>query len=442
LEALEHNKTLTSLDISDNSDSIGPGAHTPSSGYSHVQFDLGEVEVNDVENDYPELELELLAEFAAALDKNTSLLEVTFVHESSMYSTNGVERTEWTWFPGAKLRFDAIAMVYDASLKFEDEDGQHMPWPGPSFVGLHVFNAVVLASFFPRCTSLTALSIAGNNIGLPDSSEYGHVITQTNALGGAAIARMLSCNSPLVFLDISNNGMCSLGIQHVADALAANTTLTSLNIRGNLIAKACDINDAGVASFSNDTSGIAKLAEALAMHQSLAVLDISDNELYEEAAQLVATALETNTALSNLSLGSCVVQPGWLDDVASGCIAGGTLGANMQTADFASTGLHYSDPDSSTENHELLIIAAFLPRCTLMKELDISENNIEDSIALETIRKMCLSQGIKLVDKPQLDPVQARFTPGAFQARFSALRREGLGIEAAMKQAREEMPTF
>ena len=69
-------------------------------------------------------------------------------------------------------------------------------------------------------TTLTTLSLAGNNLG---------------EVGAAAVAGALQRNTTLTTLNLGYNGLGDVGGAAVAGALERNTTLTTLDLVGNAV---------------------------------------------------------------------------------------------------------------------------------------------------------------------------------------------------------------
>jgi len=138
--------------------------------------------------------------------------------------------------------------------------------------------AQALASVFERLKTLEEVVMQQNGI-------Y-HV-------GITAIAQGLSANPNLRVLNLNDNTIGLKGIRALAKALPTFRGLEELNL-GDCLLK---------------TKGALVLAEALDIHgnhTSLRFLDLSNNELREDAGNAIAKAMHDKTLLTNLQLdGNC-----------------------------------------------------------------------------------------------------------------------------------------
>jgi hypothetical protein len=121
-------------------------------------------------------------------------------------------------------------------------------------------------------TTLTKLEIGG-----------GSSITN---LGAAAIAKSLSINTTLTYLDLWGSRICDVGAIALAEALSMNTALITLNLINNGIR----------------VEGAKALAKALEKNTTLKVLGLGDSAIDVEGAEALAKALEKNTTLTTLYL--------------------------------------------------------------------------------------------------------------------------------------------
>ena len=114
------------------------------------------------------------------------------------------------------------------------------------------------------------------------------------AKGAAALAPALAANGSLTSLNLSSNQLCGLdycgrgtytaeGITAVADALRVNGSLTSLDLSNNALC--------GMATYGGGTytaEGITAIANALRVNGSLTVANLLGNGLDEESAKMLA----------------------------------------------------------------------------------------------------------------------------------------------------------
>eukprot|EP00121_Abeoforma_whisleri_P016169 Awhi_evm1s14848 len=129
--------------------------------------------------------------------------------------------------------------------------------------------------------TLTTLNLANYMIDSP--------LNNTLGLNGIkAIAKVLQLNElPLTALDLSSNSIGCNGFKEIGMALKQNTTLTTLNVKNNLI----------------DAEGVTDLAFALIENNTtLTVLNLSENKIADEGATQLAMVIKANKTLTTLEL--------------------------------------------------------------------------------------------------------------------------------------------
>ncbi|XP_068753929.1 nucleotide-binding oligomerization domain-containing protein 2-like [Montipora capricornis] len=130
----------------------------------------------------------------------------------------------------------------------------------------------------------------------------------------AALSQALAVNTSLTTLKLSGNSIGDAGATSLSQALAVNTSLTTLELYGN------SIGDAGATSLSQalavNTSlttlelygnsigdaGATSLSQALAVNTSLTTLKLSHNSIGDAGATSLSQALAVNTSLTTLDL--------------------------------------------------------------------------------------------------------------------------------------------
>ena len=105
---------------------------------------------------------------------------------------------------------------------------------------------------------------------------------------------------------LSSNYLYAVGAAALAPALAANGSLTSLNLAGNQL---CGLDFRGNGTYTAD--GITAIADALRVNGSLTSLDLSNNYLTDEGVSAVCEAIQSNkeTKLASLNFGNTGVGP-------------------------------------------------------------------------------------------------------------------------------------
>ncbi|XP_067042156.1 NLR family CARD domain-containing protein 3-like [Acropora muricata] len=149
------------------------------------------------------------------------------------------------------------------------------------------------------------------------ATDYSLGVRVTNFIGadGAnSLARALTVNTSLSFLNLSLNFIGVTGANSLAQALRVNTSLSSLDLSRNSIgdeganslAEALKVNNSvsslNLGSNSIGDEGANSLAKALRLNSSLSSLNLSINSISDEGANSLVQALKVNTSLSSLYL--------------------------------------------------------------------------------------------------------------------------------------------
>ena len=138
-------------------------------------------------------------------------------------------------------------------------------------VSVGTAGATHLAAFLGVNSSLTRLSLVGNEIG--DD-------------GVALLAGALHSNAALEELVLTGNDISHVGATALGASLCSNTTLKLLFLNGN------PVSDAGAVRF----------AECLRVNDTLQHLSLSNCRIHDAGATQVAVCLRNNSALTKLSL--------------------------------------------------------------------------------------------------------------------------------------------
>ena len=90
---------------------------------------------------------------------------------------------------------------------------------------------------------------------------------------------------------LSHNYLCAAGAAALAPALAANGSLTSIDLTKKVLT-----------NYGGDMTGIKQLAAALGVNGALTNMSLAGNELKEEGTKAICEALEQNKTLKELDL--------------------------------------------------------------------------------------------------------------------------------------------
>ncbi|KAF9536772.1 hypothetical protein EC957_009735, partial [Mortierella hygrophila] len=177
----------------------------------------------------------------------------------------------------------------------------------PNMKALHILLSKELVKFlvFPpkKSTHICKMScelastiIGGRDFGiLADALKTNSTLTTLDLRGNSigsdgakALAEALKTNSILTTLDLGGNSIGSDGAKALAEALKTNSTLTTLNLWYN--------------SIGSDEAKA--LAEALKTNSTLTTLNLERNSIGSDGANALAEALKTNSTLTTLNLES------------------------------------------------------------------------------------------------------------------------------------------
>ena len=132
-------------------------------------------------------------------------------------------------------------------------------------------------------TTLKRLSLSHNLIG---KGEALNTCQPGLTTGPEAVAKMLTCNKTLQYLDLSWNSIMGQSAVALAKALTSNSTLLELRLKQN--------------SLNEDASQ--EMGRSLIDNKGLLVLDISYNQVTIRGAMIIATALRVNKTLRQVIL--------------------------------------------------------------------------------------------------------------------------------------------
>ena len=131
----------------------------------------------------------------------------------------------------------------------------------------------------PRAASLSQALAANSSLSNLDLS--GNRIDDS-----ASLSKALAVNSSLTNLDLSGNHIGDSGATSLSKVLQANTSLTKLYLSGKRIG----------------ASGAASLSQTLAVNSSLTNLNLSGNDIGDSGAASLSKALAANSSLTELDL--------------------------------------------------------------------------------------------------------------------------------------------
>eukprot|EP01059_Diplonema_ambulator_P003482 TRINITY_DN13174_c0_g1_i1.p1 TRINITY_DN13174_c0_g1~~TRINITY_DN13174_c0_g1_i1.p1 ORF type:complete len:761 (+),score=270.83 TRINITY_DN13174_c0_g1_i1:46-2283(+) len=132
---------------------------------------------------------------------------------------------------------------------------------------------------------------------LADNEHFAVLDLSGNRLkdaGAIRIAELLMVNDALVHIALKSNDIGFVGAEKIAEALHTNNTVTSLDLSGL----------SGINRNHLGTNGAKAFGNALAVNETLAILNLGANGLGNEGLALIAQGLEQNHTLTDLDLGS------------------------------------------------------------------------------------------------------------------------------------------
>jgi Ran GTPase-activating protein (RanGAP) involved in mRNA processing and transport len=367
--ALETNRTLTRLNIANNS--LGLGANAAEALAGALRANTALTSVNLLGNEFADASIQVLI---AVMEEKGALQTLCGI-------------------TGSLARLDCRKSGLN-----------------PGCIGL-------LAHELKCNQALRTLNLGNNYIA---ADVYGKALPK----GRLAIGKLLGEQSGVLSsLDLSANYLYSEGLQVVAAALETNRTLSDLNIalnqsrmnsnyqsdmsgieafcavlaRNPALAKLTLSGDhpmsqavtvttsTSKAEFKSkhlQASGVRVLAAFLPRCKGLLLLDLADNDFGREGAKALAKALEAATALTSLNIAqnslqaegslhvSAVLQNQCCPALAEFTFSGDSPVSKSVTIDTAMTEADVSSSLLSTSGAELL--AAVLPRCPRMRKLTFS----------------------------------------------------------------------
>ncbi|XP_044170663.1 NLR family CARD domain-containing protein 3-like isoform X2 [Acropora millepora] len=253
----------------------------------------------------------ILNERGLTSDKHDSYLEVAhyFINECKTFSRD--LHTKLTCSFGESLKLvDVVVRLFQRSDEYIG-----------TFLQALTCNTTVtnLKLFYMRLSKeyidLLAHALSGNTpfSSLDLRSSYGTGRTLADD-GAKSLPQALRVNTSLSSLDLRGNSIGDKGANSLAQALIVNTSLSSLGLYSNSIgdkganslAQALRVNTSlsslGLYSNSIGDEGANSLAQVLRVNTSLSSLDLQGNSIGHEGANSLAQALRVNTSLSSLYL--------------------------------------------------------------------------------------------------------------------------------------------
>lgn len=186
--------------------------------------------------------------------------------------------------------------------------------------------------------------------------------------GASSLSQALTANSSLTHLYLSHNSISDYGALTLSNALAASSFLVYLNLRNN------SIGDGGATSFAN----------ALTTNTSLTSLDLSQNRIGSSGAASLSQALAVNVSLLNLNMSE---NPIGRDGVA--CISSALLFSSLNKLDLSLNSI-----DDAMAN----CLADALARNTSLTTLDLSQNRIGVDGALSLSNALAVNSSLRNLD--------------------------------------------
>ena len=187
--------------------------------------------------------------------------------------------------------------------------------------------------------------------------------------GAASLSQALAVNSSLTNLDLSKNRFGNSGAASLAQALAVNSSLTKLDLSEN--------------RFGN--SGAGSLAQALTVNSSLTKLDLSENRFGNSGAASLAQALAVNSSLTNLNL--------------RGNSIGGSGAASLSQALSVNSSLTNLDLRRNSISHSgAASLSQALAVNSSLTNLDLSWNSIGDSGAASLSQALAVNSSLTNLD--------------------------------------------
>ena len=300
---------------------------------------------------------------------------------------------------------------------------------------LQLKGAIMVFKALQGISTLNKLSINKNNITEKASSD---------------VAALISCNTQLQELDISDNLLQSTGVITILKALEGISTLTKLFISKNYITEnaasdvatliSCntqlqelDISDnllqsTGVITILNTLEGISTLtklfiskncitenaaiyiAALISCNTQLQELDISDNYLQSTGVITISKALQGISTLTKLCINNNNINSNAANDIATAISYNNQLrelnisGNNLQTTGtiiilktlrYISTVIKLNISKNNITQKAADDIAAVISCSTQLQELDISDNNLQTIGGMKILKALKNTSTVK-----------------------------------------------
>ena len=210
--------------------------------------------------------------------------------------------------------------------------------------------------------------------------------------GASSLSRALTAKSSLTHLYLSHNSISDFGASSLSQALAASSFLIYLNLRNN------SIGDSGAASFAN----------ALKTNTSLTSLDLSQNRIGSSGGASLSQALSENRSLLNLnmsenrigsdgvacfsygllvsSLNKLDLSLNSIDDAGARCLADALRGSNtLTTLDLSQNHIGVNGA---------FFLSEALARNSSLSNLDLSCNRTGDAGAAQLSKALALNKSL------------------------------------------------
>ena len=272
-----------------------------------------------------------------------------------------------------------------------------------------------IATVLAYNSNLERLCLSGNNLqsagaikiaqGLRNISTLKSITLDDNNIGKEAaddIASVVYHNMKLERLMLGKNNFQTVGTIKVAKALQSTFTLTAFNIANNNITKEAADDIASVLCHNTklqefhlggnnlQTVGVMMIIKALKNTVTLTEFGIEGNNVSEEAADDIATVLLCNTKLQELNLSDNNLKAVGIIKIAK------ALENNRSTNTL--TNIDLSSNNIGMDETVATKIAAVLHRCHDLRELKLSDNNLQKMSIIKIARSLRRLSWLRIIN--------------------------------------------
>ena len=211
-----------------------------------------------------------------------------------------------------------------------------------------------------------------------------------------AISSVLAKNKLLGKLSLRDNGLNDDGVIKIAQSLCKHSKLKALNLQNNNITEKAAEALASVISSNTELQklylgnnqlqlGVIKIARGLKNISSLKVLDLSNNNITEQAADELAAAIRFNKSLEEIWLSSNYLR-------SSAIVVVNALQENSSLKEL------YLNDNKNRSEELAPVISSVVTKNLFLRILALSDNGLNDSGVIKIAQSLCKCSKLKVLN--------------------------------------------